>query len=124
MIEFINKDIFEAFDNNEFNVLCHQENCEGLNYFVGIAKIIHKKYPQLTKKHIDFCYQDDMGDIFGNILPYKIDDNKYVVNLYAQILRGSPRKFPPINKITIINKDVDDISFQEKSYVESKNNKI
>jgi len=122
MLIYINKDIFEAFDRGEINILCHQVNCEGLSYFAGIAKIIHRKYPELTKKHIDFCNQSYMKDVFGQILVHRISTNKSIVNLYAQIMRGKPKKFPLVAKLEKnpnYNGNLTDKYFIEKFYEDS-----
>jgi len=84
-------DLIEAFENNEINVLLHQENCEGLNYFAGFAKVVHDKYPELTKQHQEFC-KPFKRYIKGNILCYLLptDPLKIIINLYSQIYRGQP----------------------------------
>lgn len=90
MVKFKQGDLIQAFENNEIDVLLHQENCEGLNYFSGFAKLIHQKYPELTKLHQHHCSQND---IFGTCLIHNIDSktssvNGYIVNMYSQYYKG------------------------------------
>ena len=86
MLKYKQGDLLKAFEEGEVNVLLHQENCEGLGYFAGFAKALHKKYPDLTKLQQEYCKKD----VFGTICVYDLKDNKYIVNLYAQKYRGSP----------------------------------
>lgn len=111
-ITFKKGDILKAFEKKEFDILCHQENCEGLSYFSGIAKSIHNLYPELTKLHVEFCrnkpptnnydfkedkFHDRIGNkwywldnlVFENYLEYKVNEQQSIINLYAQIFRSS-----------------------------------
>lgn len=91
-------DLLKAFDNGEIDVIMHCENCEGLNYFKGIAKVIHDKYPELTKLHVEHCKN---LYAFGSSLILDTDKGK-VINLYGQLFRGAPsnreKVIEPINK--------------------------
>ena len=114
-MKYIQGNILDAFEQNEINVLLHQENCEGLSYFAGFAKVLHQKHPELTKLHQEFCsdkpqtknyaykhestkFGDRLGGswywldalVFGNYLTYKVDADKFIINAYSQIFRGQP----------------------------------
>lgn len=101
MLNYKQGDLIEAFENGEINVLLHQENCEGLSYFAGFAKVLHNKYPGLTKIHIE-NYQKYLSSdgklyqcnqIFSFPLFYKIPNKEqWIINLYSQLFRGSPSK--------------------------------
>jgi len=84
-------DIIEAFEQDEIDILIHQENCENLNYFAGFAKKLHQKYPELTVLHQKHC-KPKKEYIKGTILPYIVSENplKIIYNLYSQIYRGQP----------------------------------
>lgn len=84
-INYIQKDIFEAFDNNEINITAHQTNCVSKNVG-GYALYFFDKFPQIAEKHYKYIEKED---IFATNL-YDIVDNKLLVNMYSQYYPGSP----------------------------------
>jgi hypothetical protein len=90
-MKYIQGNILDAFEQNEINVLLHQENCEGLSYFAGFAKVLHQKHPELTKLHQEYC-KPKKEYVKGTILPYIVSEEplKIIYNLYSQIYRGQP----------------------------------
>ena len=52
-INYIKKDIFEAFDNNEINITAHQTNCVSKNVG-GYALYFFDKFPQIAEKHYKY----------------------------------------------------------------------
>lgn len=88
MLEYKQGDLIQGLTSKEVDIIAHQENCEGLNYFHGVAKIVHATFTGLTEQHVEICKTDD---VFGNILPHKTDIGE-VVNLYSQRYRGAPKK--------------------------------
>jgi hypothetical protein len=98
MIKYKQGDLLKAFEEGEVNVLIHQENCQGLNYFAGFAKVLHKKYPKLTEIHVnrykELCGKDGKlymcNELFSFPLFYTVSDTQCIVNLYAQLYRGQP----------------------------------
>ena len=80
MLNYKQGNILQGLASGEASLIAHQENCEGLNYFHGVAKAIHDATEGLTERHVLICKEDDT---FGNIL---VHNN--VVNLYSQRYRG------------------------------------
>jgi hypothetical protein len=83
MLNYKQGDLLQGLTSGEVSLIAHQENCEGLNYFHGVAKAIHDATEGLTERHVLICKENDT---FGNIL---IHNN--VVNLYSQRYRGKPK---------------------------------
>ena len=100
MIQYKQADLLLVLDNNQVNILIHQENCEGLNRFASIANLIHKKFPELTNKHVLHCnglYKEIFDKLLGSYIIYNVNtnddnniNNKLICNLYSQYYRGSP----------------------------------
>ncbi len=95
-IEYIQGDIFKAFEDKHFNFLLHQCNCT-VGMGAGIARIIKDKYPSVSKMdnkliHYDVFQNEFPLKVYGNSFINKVDENKYVVNLYSQFYIGSPEK--------------------------------
>lgn len=88
VIQYKQGDLIEAFKNKDIHIMAHCENCEGLDYFKGIAKVIHKEYPELTKVHQKTCNRREMP--FGKIANIEVDEDQYIYNLYGQVYRGKP----------------------------------
>ena len=81
MIKYKQGDLLQAFENGEVNLIAHQENCVSTNY-LGIAKLIHEKYPiTLEGKRI-----------FGEYSVHYVNpkNNNVVMNMYSQYYPGSP----------------------------------
>lgn len=92
MIQYKQADLLLVLDNNQVNIILHQENCEGLSRFAGIAKQIHKKFPELTNQHILHCnglYKEVFDKLLGSYIIHNTND-KLICNLYSQYYRGSP----------------------------------
>lgn len=87
MIQYKQQDLLLALDENKVNIILHQENCEGLNRFAGIAKLIHKKFPKLTDLHINHC--KNHNNLLGSYIILNEND-KLICNLYSQYYRGEP----------------------------------
>lgn len=79
-MKYINKNIFEDFDNGVINVILHQENCVSKG-FAGISKTIHDKYPSTLPRN---------NRRFGAIESTEVEKDKYIVNMYSQFFTGSP----------------------------------
>ena len=93
-MKYVNKDLIQAFEDGDCNVILHQCNCtKGMG--AGIAKKIAEKYPLVgfldyglikTKHLIGNCYAVNVG--IG-----------YIINLYSQYYVVSPSNTPlPIEK--------------------------
>jgi len=79
-MEYINKNILEAFREGEFNVLLHQTNCSTGNRVIGIAKDIFDEYPWALEAHLNYC-------VFGHI-SFRTKEDKSIVNLNSQYYGG------------------------------------
>lgn len=79
-MKYLNKNIFEDFDNGVINVILHQENVVSKG-FAGIAKTIHDKYPSTLPRN---------NRKFGMIESTEVEEDKYIVNMYSQFFTGSP----------------------------------
>lgn len=93
-MEYINKDIFKAFDNKEFDILIHQTNCFSGADVHGIAKTVFEKYPQVLKAHL-------LNAKFGLYSNATVNDEnverrvrgvvQMVINANAQFYPGAPK---------------------------------
>jgi hypothetical protein len=80
----VNKDLLQAFEDGDCNVILHQCNCtKGMG--AGIAKKIAEKYPEVSK------FDKNNERLFGSIgIVSLIKGQKAVCNLYSQYFVGSP----------------------------------
>ena len=84
-INYIQKDIFEAFDNNEIDIIAHQCNCvsQGVS---GFAYYFFDKFPKIANNHYEYIKKEN---VFATNL-YDIVNNKLLVNMYSQYYPGGP----------------------------------
>lgn len=80
-LEYINKDILQAFREGEFNVLLHQTNCVTKDRVSGIAKSIFDEYPGALEAHLDDCKFSDYS-LFS-------DKKKIIINCNSQYFQGA-----------------------------------
>ena len=73
---------------SDCNFILHQANCESV-MGRGIAASIAKKYPLAAKVDREFPFSPEQR--LGKYSIAKIKDDLYIVNLYAQLLRGKAR---------------------------------
>jgi len=92
-LNYINKDILQAFEEDEINVILHQCNCT-VGMGAGLAKKIADKYPQVNdfdKIMISNCKDTSLGIIkFGYADLIKLSETKHIWNIYSQWYKGSP----------------------------------
>ena len=98
-VNFVKGDLLEA----DVNYICHQVNCQG-KMGSGIAKSIKEKWPVVYKNYIAE-YNDIKDDILRNYNSFEfapdvsevllgdtqfvlVDDNKSVINMFAQQYYG------------------------------------
>lgn len=81
MIKHIKCDIFES----GADVILHQVNCQGV-MGSGIAKQVREKFPEVYKKYKTMCdaYSEDRRLLLGMVQCVRIDNDKLIVNLFAQ----------------------------------------
>lgn len=74
-------------------IILHQVNCQG-KMGSGVAKSIKNQWPIVFNEYIGHCnYSREAGDLtgeslLGEILPVKIKENLYVINLFSQQYYG------------------------------------
>ena len=64
-------------------VLMHQVNCQGV-MGSGVAKAIRTKWPIVFDKYEACTKRSIITSLMGKVLPVKVEDNKTVLNLFAQ----------------------------------------
>ena len=94
IIEYIQKDIFKAFEEREFNFFLHQCNCTA-GMGGGIARIIKNKFPFVSAVDNKLIQYDNFQiefplKTYGNAFLTKVFDDGYIVNLYSQYYTGNP----------------------------------
>lgn len=72
---------------SDCNVIAHQANCFS-SMEAGIAKQIKAKYPQAYEADRDFPYPPE--ERLGKISVAKVEEKRYVVNLYGQYKYSGP----------------------------------
>lgn len=79
------KDIFQAFDDGDFQILAHQVNCQGV-MAAGIAKEIKQRYPEHYKH-----YREEYQHLFpfgAFVVPAQVGENQFVSGIYGQNFYG------------------------------------
>ena len=69
---------------SDAEIICHQTNCLGV-MGAGIALQIKNKYPLVYKKYKHYCERLGKNDAFGTAQFCKIDDSRYICNLFGQM---------------------------------------
>ena len=71
----INGNLFDT----EANYICHQVNCLG-KMGSGIAKQIRERYPKVFKSYLEYANPS----MLGTPQFVECDNNKFIVNMFAQ----------------------------------------
>lgn len=79
--------------NSNAEIICHQVNCQG-KMNSGIAKQIREKYPEVyyEYKHLCETYINNPKNLLGICQLVKIENRKYVANLFGQLNYGYDKK--------------------------------
>lgn len=64
-------------------IIMHQVNCKGAMNS-GVAKVISEKWPIVNEKYKNYCGKMSSVDLLGATQVIKVDENKYVANLFGQ----------------------------------------
>lgn len=64
-------------------IIMHQCNCLG-SMKSGVAKVISEKWPIVNEKYKTYCEKNSSVDLLGSTQVVKVDENKYVANLFGQ----------------------------------------
>lgn len=78
MIYFDNGDLLDC--NCQY--ICHQVNCQG-KMNSGVAKAIREKWPFVFKCYLDIL-NDTNHEMLGGIQGVNVQDNKVIINMFAQ----------------------------------------
>lgn len=88
MIKIIEGNLLDA----EENIIVHQVNTHGV-MGSGIALQVKNKYPAAYEEYEELCYREEVReDLLGHIQVVKVEDNKYVANLFGQLDYGYDEK--------------------------------
>lgn len=84
MIEVVKGNLLEA----EEDILVHQVNCQS-KMASGVALAIRKKYPIVYNDYMEFCNKHSKKeDLLGKVLVSKVEEDKFVANLFGQLNYG------------------------------------
>ena len=84
MIKIIDGDLLDS----NADIICHQVNCQG-KMNSGIAKQIRTRYPKVYESYEALCgYAPDKKKLLGMCQMLRIDNDKYVANLFGQLFYG------------------------------------
>jgi O-acetyl-ADP-ribose deacetylase (regulator of RNase III) len=89
MIKIVEGNILDASED----IIGHQVNCQGV-MGAGLAKQIRQKYPGIFLKYTSFV--NGLGNkdmLLGNAQVLKVDDDKYIANLFGQLNYGRTGRF-------------------------------
>lgn len=87
MIKYVKGNIL----NCKADIIAHQVNCQGAMNS-GVAKAIRNKYPIVFLEYKKVFDIQNKYDILGSVQFVKIEDNKIVANLFAQLNYGYDNK--------------------------------
>ena len=83
MINYLQGDIFEAFERRDFNYLIHQTNCVSGANVHGIAKEMFKRYPGALRAHLHNLKTQSLP-----FFRWSVGDN--IINCNSQYYTGEP----------------------------------
>ena len=87
MIKIVKGDLMQATEN----IIGHQVNCQGV-MGSGVAKSVKEKFPKAFERYkgfVDLHKKNDMIDsLLGEVLYVRINDDKWVANMYGQFNYG------------------------------------
>ena len=74
------------------DVIAHQVNCQGV-MGAGLAKQIRDKYPQVYREYQEECMFEYAVNLLGSCQLIKIDDSKWIANLFGQDGYGRDKRY-------------------------------
>ena len=104
MIKIVNGNILDSKEN----IICHQVNCMGV-MGSGVAKVLRDKYPIIFDEYKEFCIKNE-GNLLGEVNFVKVEENKFVANIFGQYKYGADRKYTDYKALEKGIKWVHDIS--------------
>lgn len=89
MIKVVKGDLLQAPEN----IIGHQVNCQGV-MGAGLAKKIRSEHPIVFLKYKQLVnkYSNNKEILLGNTQVIKINENKYVANLFGQFYYGMGKR--------------------------------
>lgn len=93
MIKYKQGDLLQAFENGEIDTYIVQENCT-VGMGAGISKAIVEKYPEVKKYNLEQLRiaKEAPEDVLGLLIPYMLNNKRYIYGIYSQYYPGSPQK--------------------------------
>ena len=82
-VEIVIGDLLEAKED----VLIHSVNAQG-KMGSGIAKQIRAKYPKVYDEYMKYCNSKPSHALVGDVQAVKVEDGKYICNLFGQLNYG------------------------------------
>lgn len=82
-IKYYNGDVLTS----NADVIMHQVNCQG-SFNSGVAKAVKDKYIDVYNQYSSFCKTQKSKDLLGQVLYVKIDEDRYIANLFGQEFYG------------------------------------
>lgn len=92
MIKYKQGDLLQAFENREIDTFIIQENCT-VGMGAGISKSVINKYPEIRKYNLEQLKIAKIApkDVLGLLVPYMLNDKRFIYGVYSQYFPGSPR---------------------------------
>lgn len=92
MIKIVEGDLLQAREH----IIAHQVNCMGV-MGSGVAKQIRNKYPQVYEEYLEKVDEYTVGEdlrkeLLGHVQAVVIDEDKIIVNMFAQHKFGADGK--------------------------------
>lgn len=85
MIQIINGDIFDAFEQG-CDAICHQVNCQG-KMNAGLAKEIAKRYPEVKTDYVELCLEESIDRLLGGYIDTPVKGG-HVIGIFGQAYYG------------------------------------
>lgn len=82
-MRFVNGSFIDAKEN----ILVHQVNCVG-EMAEGVSEQIKERYPDVYSEYRVMCITQDRRKLLNSVLICKVDENKYVANIFGQLSYG------------------------------------
>lgn len=81
MVHYVKGNLLDS----DCNYICHQVNCQGV-MGSGIAKQIRERWPYVYSSYCNYCsrHLGPSDRLLGNIWGVRIDDVRWVVNMFSQ----------------------------------------
>ena len=74
------------------DIIAHQVNCQGV-MGAGLAKQVRNKYPQAYREYQEECMFEHTINLLGKCQLIKVDDSKWIANLFGQDDYGRDKRY-------------------------------